>query len=105
MSKSRGDRVSLDFPSPSDRLRCAGPAARCELERGEQGLEEGGEARSALASQHLPDNTPSTAHFLHSLSQLAQGLLAKQAKLVMLHLGTDKETAWLVPVSDCFTPQ
>lgn len=86
-------------------MRSAGPAARRELAQGEEGLEEGGEAHSVPASQHLVDNIPLTAHFLHSLSQLAQGLLAKQAKLVMLHLSTDKVTAWLVPVLDCLLPQ
>ena len=112
VSKSRGDRVSLDFTSP---LRSAGLAAHCELEvRGQQVLGEGGKAHSVLASQYLVDNIPLTALFFHSLSQLPQGLLAKQAKqssreawakLVMLHLSIDKVTAWPVHVLDCLLPE
>lgn len=71
---------------------------------------EGGKAPSVPASQYLVDNIPLTDLFLHSLSQLAQGLLAKQAKLSsrearaeleMLPLSIDKVTAWPVRVCHC----
>lgn len=72
---------------------------------------EGGKAPSVPASEYLVDNIPLTVLFLPSLSQQAQGLLAKQtklssrevwAKLVMLHLSINKVTAWPCPCAGLF---
>lgn len=90
-------------------------AAHSELEVGEQQvLGEGGKVLSVPASEYFMDTVPLAAVSFHSLSHLAQVLLAKQAKMCIaeawaklekLHFRVDKLTAWPVHVLDCSLPE